>query len=152
MAGTGKIIPDKDQSEIGLPARRFLQQQSTFVVIVDDLERRRSAEIGEIFERYRLALDTMLGVHKDRASVHFFVNMLEAYYLADAQAINAVLATSLNDYEGDVEDIPHPKNRLKSLSQDFDEVEHGAQIVAILDVPHVLSRPDTCASLRTLFG
>lgn len=29
---------------------------------------------------------------------------------------------------------------------------HGRQILAKLDVAHVLSRPETCASLRTLFG
>ncbi len=152
MTGTGKTIPDRDQLEIGLPARRFLTQQSTFVVLVDDLEQDRADAIKDVFDRYRLALDKMLGVNRHRASVHFFVHMLEAYYFADAQAINAVLGTELNDYEGDVETIPHPKAELKKLASGFDEVEHGRQIVARLDVPHVLSTPEACASLRTLFG
>ena len=152
MIGTGKTIPDRDQSEIGLPARRFLAQQSTFVVLVDDLEENRAHAIKEVFKRYRLALDTILRADKHRASVHFFVRMLEAYYFADAQAINAVLGTELDDCHGDVETIPHPKNELKKLVPGFDEVEHGREIVARLGVPHVLSTPDTCASLRTLFA
>jgi hypothetical protein len=152
MTGTGKTIPDRDQSEIGIPARRFLTEDSRFVILVDDLEQDRANEIKGVFERYRLAFDTILGAKKHRASVHFFVPMLEAYYFADARAINAVLGTKLDDYEGDVEAIPHPKSELKELASGFDEVEHGRQIVARLDVPHVLSNPEVCASLRTLFG
>ena len=152
MTGTGKTIPDRDQSEIGLPARRFLMGESTFVILIDDLERDRVGAIQDVFERYRLALDAMLGVRKHRASVHFFVHMLEAYYFADSRAINAVLGTDLDDYDHDVETIPHPKNQLKSLAPEFDEIDHGGQIVAQLDVPHVLSCPETCASLRSMFG
>ena len=40
--------------------------------------------------------------------------MLEAYYFADAQAINAVLETSLPDREGDVETIRNPKSNLRA--------------------------------------
>ena len=87
-----------------------------------------------------------------RVSVHFLVNMLEAYYFADASAINAVMGTDWTDHPGDVEMIGHPKNELKNQLKSFDEIEHGEQIVRRLDVPHVLSRPETCASLRTLFG
>ena len=152
MTGTGKTIPDRDQSEIGLPARQFLTRESTFVILVDDLEEGRAEAIKDVFDRYRLALDTMLGAEKHRASVHFFVRMLEAYYFADAQAINAVLGTKLADYDGDVETIPHPKARLKELAPGFDEVQHGREIVGRLDVPHVLSTPETCGSLRTLFA
>ena len=47
------------------------------------------------------------------ASVHFLVNMLEAYYFAHAAATNGVLGTELEDFEGDVESIRHPKNDLK---------------------------------------
>jgi hypothetical protein len=78
--------------------------------------------------------------------------MLEAYYFAHADALNALLGTHLADHSGDVETIRHPKNELKSLFNGFDEIEHGRQILARLDVPHVLSRADTCASLRTLFA
>lgn len=152
MVGTGKTIPNRDQDDIGLPARAFLSRESTFVILIDDLERKRAADIESVFQRYRLALDTMLLSKKSRAAVHFFVNMLEAYYFADATAINTVLQTELEDHEDDVETIHHPKGELKRLFRDFDEKEHGRQIVARLDVPHVLARPETCASLRTLFG
>jgi hypothetical protein len=78
--------------------------------------------------------------------------MLEAYYFADAAAVNAVLGTSLVDHAGDVEELRHPKNDLKKLYPGFDEVIHGEAIVKRLDVEHVLGNPQTCASLRTLFG
>lgn len=152
MTGTGKTIPDRDQSEIGLPARGFLKQEATFVILVDDLEHDRANVVEDVFERYRLALDTMLGANKHRACVHFLVQMLEAYYFADAQATNAVLGTELTDYEGDVETIPRPKAKLKKLAPGFDEVGHGRKIVGRLDLLHVLSTPATCASLRTLFA
>ena len=56
-----------------------------FLILVDDLEAGRSDSAQEIFDRYRLALDTILTERKSRrASVHFLVNMLEAYYFATA--------------------------------------------------------------------
>lgn len=51
----------------------------------------------------RNIFDPILRANKSRASVHFLVNMLEAYYFADADRVNAVLATSLQDDEGDIE-------------------------------------------------
>ncbi len=152
MVGTGQLIPDKDATEIGFPARRYLKAQATFVVLVDDLEADRKSHARAIFQRYRDALNQILGEQRHRASVHFLVNMLEAYYFADANANNAVLGTNLEDYEGDVETIRHPKNELKKHCASFDEIEHGKEIVAKIDVQHVLSRRETCASLRTLFG
>ena len=120
---------------------------------MDDLESDRVANIQRIFDRYRLSLDTMLGpaqIH--RASVHFLVNMLEAYYFADTNAVNQVLGTDLDDYDGDVETIRHPKNKLKELYKGFDEREHGRQIVSKLDTDHVLSHAERCSYLRTIFG
>lgn len=153
MVGEGKTIPDRDAKEIGFPARRCLTDKDTFVILLDDLEAKRTSQATAIYQRYRTALDTMLPEPlQHRASVHFFVNMIEAYYFADAAAINSVLGTDLGDYEGDVESIRHPKGDLKALYTGFDEIEHGQQIVARLNVPNVLSRQDTCASLRTLFG
>ena len=84
--------------------------------------------------------------------VHFLVYMLEAYYFADAEAINAILKTSLSDYEGDVEDIHDPKEDLKRLPSGFREINDGGEILDQIDIEHVLSRPDACASLRTLFA
>ena len=153
MIGSGKTIPDRDAEDVGFPARAFLSSETDFVILVDDLEAGRSGEIQQIFNRYRLALDTMLQPDQvRRASVHFLVNMLEAYYFADARAVNTVLGTELEDYEGDVEAIRHPKNELKRLYRGFDEMEHGCRILDTLRVCHVLSRRDTCSSLRTMFA
>ena len=153
MVGTGKRIPDRDAEQIGIPARRFLSSTGDFVLLVDDLEANRSGEVDAVFDRYRMALDTMLREDMSaKAAVHFLVNMLEAYYFADAKAVNKVLGTDLEDFDGDVETIGHPKNELRSLHARFDEKEHGRLIVSALDVPHVLSHEERCASLRTMFA
>ena len=129
MIGTGKLIPDRDAEEIGLPSRRFLSSDDRYVLLIDDLEEGRSTHIQQIFDRYRLALDTMLTENQaHRASVHFLVNMLEAYYFADAQAVNSVLGTDLVDFEGDVETIPNPKRNLKNLWRGFDEKRRGLSL------------------------
>ena len=154
MTGSGKAIPDKDAAEIGFPARAFLLSENNFVILVDDLEADRTGEAQQIFDRYRRALDRILQSDqiRRRASVHFFVNMLEAYYFADARSVNAALGTELKDFEGDVETIRNPKSKLGELYQGFKEIEHGCQIIAMLRAHHVLSRPDACASLRTMFA
>ena len=152
MVGTGKDIPNKDAERIEYPARVYLQTPCTYILLLDDLEYARTHQAPQIFERYRNVLDTILLDQKHRASVHFLVNMLEAYYFADAATVNAVLGTSLNDYEGDVETIRHPKGELKQRYSGFKEKEHGGQILDRLDVEKVLSDPNTCASLRTLFA
>ena len=153
MLGSNKEIPDRDASEIGLPARGFLSSRDAYVLLIDDLEADRAGAVRDVFGRYRAALDTVL--NKDqarRAAVHFFVYMLEAYYFADTRAVNKVLGTELADFAGDVESIRHPKNELRKLFHGFDEREHGRQIVKRLDISHILSQEDTCASLRTMFA
>lgn len=149
-----KKIPSKDEKEITWPAKQYLNQSNTYAIVVDDLEHSRKSQAQAVFDRYRNALDILPPDQKYRASVHFLVNMLEAYYFADAQAINAVLGTALEDYRGDVETIRHPKGDLKQLDRDrgFDEKKDGGKILQKLDVEKVLSNPDTCASLRTLFA
>ena len=153
MVGTGKLIPDEDTKEIGLPARIYLSSKPcAYVLLIDDLEHSRADQAKQVFNRYREALDTILREQKQRASVHFLVNMLEAYYFANAEAINTVLGTSLTDYETDVETIRHPKGDLKQIYHGFDEIKHGGRIIDCIDIEYVLSRPDACASLRTLFA
>lgn len=156
MVGCGKTIPDRDQNEIGLPARGFLQNHpNRFLILIDDVEADRRPRIDQVFARYRLALDTMLGDgEKSRVAVHFLANMLEAYYLANSAAVNQALGTTVldADHAGDVEEIPHPKNQLKGLFHGFDEKDDGAKIVPLLDLDHVLNNPETCAFLRSLFG
>jgi hypothetical protein len=152
MVGSGKLIPDRDQEEIGLPARDFLRTPGSYVVLVDDLESARAPQAAEVFSRYRHAFDTILVQPelKARSSVHFMVMMIEAYYFAHSAAINKVFGTNLQDEVEDVETMPHPKNKLKGIARHFDEIEHGKAIVQQLDLAHVLARPETCASLRTL--
>lgn len=156
MVRSGKSIPTKDEQEIGLPARRYLHEQPCrFVILIDDLEHDRRSQAQQLFDRYRLALDTMLTEEQQhRAAVHFLVNMLEAYYFADAQAVNQALGLTLltEDYPDDVETIRHPKRELKKLYPTFREIEDGAKILERLNVEHVLSAPNNCAWLRTLFA
>jgi len=152
MVGTGKDIANKDAVRIGFPARDYLKDPCTYVLLLDDLEYDRTDQAPQIFDKYRNVLDTILLDQKHRASVHFLVNRLEAYYFADAATVNAVLGTSLNDYEKDVETIRHPKGELKQIYSGFNEKEHGGRILDRLDVEKVLSDPNTCASLRTLFA
>ena len=148
----GKDIPSID-AKIGLVARRYLMTDVChFVLLIDDLEYDRRDEAQQVFDRYRLALDTILDTLKPRASVHFLVNMLEAYYFADAQTVNAVLGTTLSDYEGDVETIRNPKSDLRAEYHGFREIDDGGRILDQIDIERVLSCPDACASLRTLFA
>ncbi|MEG5163173.1 DUF4276 family protein [Microcoleus sp. AT3-A2] len=93
MVGSGKKIPNNDVVRIGFPARDYLKDPCTYVLLLDDLEHNRTDQAQQIFERYRNALDPILHDQKHRASVHFLVNMLEAYYFADAATVNAVLGT-----------------------------------------------------------
>ena len=153
MVGRGKKIPDRDETEIGLPARFYLSSDDRFVILIDDLEADRSGYIQEIFDRYRRALDTILVPSQAcRASVHFLVNMLEAYFFAHSDAVNSVLGTNLDDYEGDVETIRNPKAEIKSIYDEYKAVDDGCRIIRRLAVPHVLSRRDACSSLRTMFA
>ncbi|MBF0477378.1 MAG: DUF4276 family protein [Deltaproteobacteria bacterium] len=156
MVMSGKQIPDKDETEIGLPARTFLgNDRCRFVILVDDLERDREALADKVFERYRDALVMILKKEQRfRVAVHFLVNMLEAYFFADAACLNSGLNLNppVEDYDGDVEDIPHPKNKLRSIHPGYDEMEGGGKILSCLDLEHVLSRSDTCAYLRTMFA
>lgn len=152
-AGAARKLGGIDQ-RIGLAARNYLENGYDYVILVDDLEHDFRDRAEAVYQRYRTALDTILGPAglSHRASIHFLVNMLEAYYFAHADAINAVLGTALGDHESDVETIRHPKNELKRLHPGFDEIQHGRAILERLDVPRVLSNPETCRSLRTLFG
>jgi len=164
ITGTGKkILPTRDV-QLGKIALQFLGnlgQESNILIIVDDLEYDRRAIAAAVFERYRSALDAFLmpkGLHR-RASVHFLKFMLEAYYLADPEALGKALSARYPDapmqaFEnivGDVEEVRHPKNVIKSHVVSFDEIRDGNAILEELDVSKVLSNPDHCRSLRTMF-
>ena len=148
----GKDIPDKD-AKIGLEARKYLITHAChFVLLIDDLEYDRRDQAQQVFDRYRLALDTVLNTLKHRASVHFMVYMLEAYYFANARAIKTVLGTSLSDCGDDVETIRNPKSDLRQMHPSFEVIDDGGEILNHIDIEHILSRPDACASLRILFA
>lgn len=160
MVGSGKTIPNRDVEEIGLPARRYLStSRCHFVILIDDLEHDRSNIADRVFERYRRIFDTLLDEEqRKRVAVHFLANMLEAYYLAHADALNIALdlADLFTDHEGDVETIVHPKGDIKTVCRQagysFDEKRDAGPILELLDIDHVLSNPSTCAYLRTLFA
>jgi hypothetical protein len=155
MTGTRAAIPSRDE-ETALAARRYLELgDARRVLLIDDLEHASAGEVWQVFERYRGAFDALLsprGLEK-RAAIHLLVNMLEAYYFGDVGTINSVLGTELEDFVGDVEAIRHPKGDLKRIAPvSFDEVEHGELFLERLDMARVLSNPNTCASLRSLFA
>lgn len=77
MVGKGGQLPTID-AQIGLAARSLLQAHASFVLLIDDLEHDRHGVIAEVRQRYKTSLDNMLPGWADRASVHFFVPMLEA--------------------------------------------------------------------------
>jgi len=152
----GKNLPTRDE-EIGLIARSYLIRGShRYVVLIDDLEYDWRQQIDDVFARYRNAFDAVLGPYREDASVHFLVNMLEAYYFADPQAVTDALelTASFPGYNGDVEQIRNPKSELRqqllAYSIAFDEIEHGDKIVSRLRLERILGNPETCGSLRTL--
>lgn len=152
--GKGSLIPDKDVDFVKIARRFFLDHPDDFVLLIDDMDGWED-RASNVFERYRAGLNSILNSEQQqRAAVHFLVNMLEAYYFADAAAINKTLKFDplLTDYAGDVETIPNPKHLLKNLYHEFKEVSDGGEILKKLDVEHVLARHETCAWLRTLFA
>jgi len=158
ISGEKQAITSKAQ-DMGLMAKGYLMdkrtQQNRFVLLIDDVERDRRPQLASIFNLYRTALDTILSPQDhSRAGVHFFANMLEAYYFANSQAVNTALGAAVipEDHRGDVEEIPHPKNALEKLHPAFRERKDGGKIVAELDLDHILRDPETCAFLRSLFG
>ncbi len=155
VTGTALRIPSKDEEEIGLAALRHMHQwPGSFVILLDDLEWDRREKAQSVFGRYREALDAVLGTCglSHAAAVHFFVMMLEAYYLACPDALQSALGIDFPQPDGDVESLRNPVSAIKDRFPAFDKIEHGRLIVEKLDIPAALSDPATCASLRTLFA
>ncbi len=155
VVGSKGLVPTRDAEQIGLPSRKYLDEKPcSLVLLIDDLEYKRRDKAPAIFDRYRKALDSVLNdSQKRRVAVHFLVNMLEAYFFAHPQAVNDVLDCSppLEECKDDVEKMRHPKGELKRRCKNYSETKTIAQILSRLDVPHILSRLDACASLRTMF-
>lgn len=151
MVGSGQKLPDKDFQKFA-PARRYVAADPcNRILFIDDLEQSSRDEVNEKFSRYRFALDTVLGDKKEHASVHFLVNMLEAYFFAHPDAINIALDVEplIQAHDGDVEAIPHPKSKLKNIVPTYNEIDSAGEILNYLDLEEVLSDPNTCAFLRT---
>lgn len=150
MVRTGQPVPTLDE-DIALAGMRFLRQHpGSFVMLVDDLEHDRRHIAQGVFDRYRAAFDTVLADLRWRASAHFLVNMVEAYYFGDPDAAWSALGLKIMPPTQNVETIRHPKNDLKELCAEFDEVSHGREICRIIDLDKVLQNPTHCAALRTL--
>jgi len=155
MVGKGQLISSR-QEEFALNVRGFLQQSpSNYAVVIDDLEERQPNHKA-VFDTYREPLDRILRQQDltDRASVQFFVPMVEAYFLADAQATQDALGISIDKIERDPETIRGPKGKLKNYcleaGQSFNERLDGAKIAGRIDLDKVLGNPDHCISLRSL--
>ena len=152
MVRTGQKIPNKDFVEIGVPARRYISTDCcNYVILVDDLEDSSKDEATEKFQRYRDALDSALNSQKGRASVHFLVNMLEAYFFTHPDALSTALELDppVELSNDDVESIRNPKRELKKIFPNYNEIHHAGLILEQLDLDIVLSNPAYCSSLRT---
>ncbi|MCX7046780.1 MAG: DUF4276 family protein [Candidatus Sumerlaeota bacterium] len=154
VVGRKNEPPPKILKEISLPVRKQLRSfPECFIILIDDLEHNRRGQIQAVFDHYHEAMTHLLNDSQKRnVSVHFLVPMLEAYFLADAKAVNQALGTTIQDYAGDVEDIRNPKGEIKDVFPTYQEIEDGGKILQALDAAHVLSRAETCAYLRTLFA
>ncbi len=153
MTRTGQKLPTKDFERIGAPARRYINDdQCNRVLLIDDLEEISKEEAVEKFRRYRAALDAALdSPDRRRASVHFLVNMLEAYFFAQPDAINVALEleTPIPSQDIDVESIRNPKSRLRQLFPAYNEIEHAALILDLLELDTILANSIHCSALRT---
>lgn len=153
--------PDKDELEISYPAKKFLNgtkpNERRFVILLDDLEHDRLNDMKEIFEHLLFILrKAMNDEQRTRASVHFLVMMMEAYFFADAAALKKILNLDREDYKEDVEMIRNPKSDFKDILSScngisYKETEHGVSLLKAVNIEKVLSNPKTCASLRSLF-
>ena len=82
MAGSGNASLAWTRNWAYRPAN-VLTDNYDFVILIDDLEHDHIHQAADVFQRYRSAFDTILtsAEHRARTSVHFLVNMLEAYFL-----------------------------------------------------------------------
>lgn len=152
MVRTGQKIPNKDFNQIGASARRLVDDNAChYIILMDDLEHSRTEDAPEVFLRYRNALDAALLSKKYKASVHFLVNMLEAYFWADPDALNRALGLEppVLPLQTDVESIRNPKAELKRIFPAYHEITHSGLILDLFDLEVVLSNENTCGWLRS---
>lgn len=153
--GVSSQLADIDE-EIALQARRDLHSDPNLSILwVDDIEHDRRHNAVAQYDRLRNAVDEILPESmRPRAGIHFFVNMLEAYYFADARIINAMFGTSVANCTGDCEDIRHPKGELDAIQRAAQirvkELDRGRELLRKVDFASVLGDPNKCRALRTL--
>lgn len=146
----GSALPTRAEAEISLPTRLCLRGHADrLVLLIDDLEYSRRDQSQDIFRLYREAIDKLLTEEEtSRAAVHFLVNMLEAYFFADPQAVQRALSVDIGPYADDVEDLRHPKGELKARLGSYRERRDAGAILEQLELGRVLADPVTCAWLR----
>jgi len=156
MVGKGKRLSSK-QEDFALKIRGFLERSpANLAIVVDDLEHDRKAMHEAVYEMYREPLDKILlprGI-QERASVHLFVPMIEAYFLADVEAVNETLGLAIKELNGDPEAIRGPKGKLKQycrdVGQSYDERSDGERVAGRVNLEKILANPNYCLSLRCL--
>ena len=155
MVGKGKPLSSK-QEDFALKIRGFLEQSpANLALVTDDLEDRTPMH-NAVFATYREPLDRILSPRglQNRASVHFLVPMIEAYFLADATAVNEAFELAIDEPEGDPEEIRGAKGKLKKHCQvagaNYNERTTGEVLAGRIDLEKILDNPDYCVSLRCL--
>lgn len=158
-AQAGRQVPTKRHLEVIRELGKRLADPAVICILIDDLEKGERQAAAAHFEYYRRMLDDIPAKNAAaRSSVHFLVNMLEAYFFHDVEATNQVIeGLELGRHDGDVEDISHPKNALENeikqrIGRDrgYRETDDAVKIVRHLNLETVLADPDQCRSLRTL--
>lgn len=151
------------------PVRKHLEIVQTIgtlrrpysLLVIDDLEHDDRAHATPGLQYWRNLLQGFAAQRDVSVGVHFLVNMLEAYFFAQASKINEhyrernQIELSLRDHLGDVENLPSPKGTLKDhiavhRGCGYSETDDGVQISRRVDLKVVLQDPMKCRSLRTL--
>ena len=158
-----QVLPEHEKLAREIP--KLVRDERSYFLWIDDLENEEDRKQPQPhFDYYaRLLDDAVHAPMRERCSIHFLVNMLEAYFLADTSAVNTVLQpflerpdTSLKRHQGDCENIKNPKGTLVSHvkhcnpTKRYIETTHGPGIARQLDIEQILSNPNHCRALRTL--
>lgn len=148
ITGTTKPAPDKRIEHFGLPTRSFLSaDKANRVLLIDDLEDHDPKDKLLLLRSY---FDPVLDdFQKKRVGIFFLVPMVEAYFLADFQAINKICGTNFKQFQGDPE-LVGKKGNIKSEFLEYNEVAHAPEIMKQICLKTVLSNPSTCCWLRSL--
>jgi hypothetical protein len=158
LVGTDKGLADRDE-ELFLKSRGYLCAEpgrfdGRFVILVDDVECR---PWKAVFDRYRQAFDHLsrnpsTAALAARCGVHFFKQMVEAYFFAIPGLLDSELGAKVESDAGckDVEDIPHPKNLIFKMAPNYHENLDAIRLLRGLRLDDVLKDESTCCFLRSM--